>query len=693
MTSAQKRLLTRITANAPSGKCLQKAQLLMLRRSFSGATRRPQKPSQRLMQPLLESLEERALLSTTINPISNVEVYGPDPIVECNGLAYFSGKGSSGGFELWKSDGTEAGTVLVRDIRGGSGGSYPRNLLNVNGTLFFTALDDQHGQELWKSDGTSEGTVLVKDIAPGSVSSSPDRLAGINGTLFFSLSGLGLWKSDGTEGGTVLVKDLVMGDDIGYTAKFTNVNGTLFFPVKDANGLELWTSNGTTAGTALLKDLAPSPLSSYPRYLTNVNGTLFFATAIDTFELWKSSGTAAGTLQISVIPRPAPPIAGSNGSLFFTRYASGELWRSDGTATGTGQAGLPTYVSVNDLTNVGDVLFASGSSSLWKFSGFGAPTLVKDGFYGGVSNPVNLGGTLFFSSIDTVVQMPPDPPIQSLTLWKSDGTGPGTVPVINASAVTSSAQNLMRIHGHLLFLAYGGIGPKTLWSVSTVNEAPSFAKGPNESVTYKAGAQSVTAWATAISAGNGDIGQTLAFTVANDNNGLFDVQPSIEATGRLTYTPKLGATGTAIVTVTLHDSGGTANGGVDTSPSQTFQITIRPPGPRHNLDKPLDVTHDNNIVAGDAVEIINYINAFGPGPVDLNLPSVPPFLDTSGDDFIAAADVIQIINFINAFGPEVNPAPTALALSLQPPAVSNDLVALLAFDQAGDMASRRRRGA
>ena len=59
------------------------------------------------------------------------------------------------GSELWKTDGTAAGTVLVKDIRSGASGSYPHNLTNVNGTLFFTANDGTNGYELWKSDGTA----------------------------------------------------------------------------------------------------------------------------------------------------------------------------------------------------------------------------------------------------------------------------------------------------------------------------------------------------------------------------------------------------------------------------------------------------------------------------------------------------------------------------------------------------------
>jgi len=77
------------------------------------------------------------------------------------------------GVELYKTDGTAAGTMLVKDIEPGADSSFPDNLANLNGVLFFTANTGSSGLELWKSDGTEAGTVLVKDIQPGAAASDP----------------------------------------------------------------------------------------------------------------------------------------------------------------------------------------------------------------------------------------------------------------------------------------------------------------------------------------------------------------------------------------------------------------------------------------------------------------------------------------------------------------------------------------
>lgn len=114
--------------------------------------------------------------------------------------------------------------------------------------------------------------------------------------------------------------------------------------------------------------------------------------------------------------------------------------------------------------------------------------------------------------------------------------------------------------------------------VNFVNQPPSFVAGASQTVTEATTAVELTVsrWATNIADGAGDpAGQMLNFQVTNDNNSLFAVQPAIDASGNLTFTPAPYASGTANITVELTDNGGTLNGGVITSAPQTFAIDVK----------------------------------------------------------------------------------------------------------------------
>jgi len=453
----------------------------------------------------VEPLEPRRLLS------GMPELAFPWDLVPAGNTRYFTAVDDTTGGELWKSDGTEAGTVLVKDIRPGSESSYPQGLTYVNGTLFFTANDGTTGRELWTSDGTEAGTVLVKDIRPGSDNDhdddhdheSPGLLTNVNGTLFFGAddgtTGFELWKSDGTEAGTLLVKDIRPGSDGAFLVDDdndlpsfspTNVNGTLFFTASDGTtGFELWKSDGTEAGTVLVKDIRPGSDHAFPGNPTNVNGTLFFTANDGTtgYELWKSDGTEAGTVLVKDI-RPGIDSAfrkyltkmNVNGTLFFSAFdgtTGRELWKSDGTEVGTvlvkdiyiEPSSNDNFVGPSNLTNVNGTLFFSRfdgtrGAELWKSDGTEAGTvLVKDiqpgsdGAYpGGLTN---VNGTLFFRANDGTT---------GSELWKSDGTEAGTVLVkdIRPGSGGTLPMNLTNVNGTLLFTAHDGTTGRKLWKLA-----------------------------------------------------------------------------------------------------------------------------------------------------------------------------------------------------------------------------------
>jgi ELWxxDGT repeat protein len=130
-----------------------------------------------------------------VGPVSN-----PSKLTEVGGIIFFVAHTPTTGHELWKSDGTEAGTVRVKGIRLGGRSSYLRYLTNVNGTLYFSANDGIHGEELWTSDGTEAGTVMVADLAEGSGGSNPGLFTEVAGKLFFpatdDVHGRELWVAD-----------------------------------------------------------------------------------------------------------------------------------------------------------------------------------------------------------------------------------------------------------------------------------------------------------------------------------------------------------------------------------------------------------------------------------------------------------------------------------------------------------------
>ncbi len=370
------------------------------------------------------------------------------------GTLFFGANDGSHGEELWRSDGTAAGTKLVRDIMPGSNDSGPYNLTNVGGTLFFGANDPTHGAELWRSDGTAAGTKLVRDINPASAGfrdSNPSSLTNLGGTLFFvaddGVHGPALWRSDGTAAGTKLVTDIhPSSEHITYVDRLTNVAGTLFFRANDGtHGAELWRSDGTAAGTKLVRDIAPGsegpyPYSSEPGQLTNVAGNLFFVAYTPDLgsELWRSDGTAAGTKLVRDIAHPygSDPrqLTNVSGTVFFFAddgVRGHELWRSDGTAAGTrlvrdiGPGRGP--FQPRPLTNVAGTLFfgandGSHGEELWRSDGTAAGTkLVRDITPGdGGSGPralTSVGRTLFLTANDDTHGFEP---------WRSDGTAAGT---------------------------------------------------------------------------------------------------------------------------------------------------------------------------------------------------------------------------------------------------------------------------
>ncbi|MBL8737937.1 MAG: hypothetical protein JNL12_16000 [Planctomycetes bacterium] len=220
---------------------------------------------------------------------------------------FFSANDGSSGFELWSTDGTPAGTTLVRDLRPGSGSSNPAQLTAVGNRVFFVANDGTSGAELWVSDGTFAGTTRI-DVVPGPVGSNPSELVADGLAAWFTAYALGteeVYRSDGTPAGTVAVTNGGAGQANPYSDLVPTQNGLFFVHYGLLNhGAELWHSTGTLASTHLVLDIGPGRADGIvPGTLAPaLGGTQVVFGGNDRehgLQLWLSDGSAANTRRLT----------------------------------------------------------------------------------------------------------------------------------------------------------------------------------------------------------------------------------------------------------------------------------------------------------------------------------------------------------------------------------------------------------
>jgi ELWxxDGT repeat protein len=350
-----------------------------------------------------------------INPGSGSSFSGRAGVAIGNTL-YFSGSS-----EVWKTTGTEASTMRVKDLNP-NGGSDPNYFTNLNGVLFFAATGPS-GREIYKSDGTANGTILIKDINPGG-DSDPSSFLAYNDVLLFradnGADGEELWRTDGTSVGTWMVKNInkTQGSrPVYFNGKMAILNNVAYFLSNDGlTGDELWRSDGTEAGTYLVRDI--NPAGSIGTYDIVAMGNFVYFLADDGThgtELWRSDGTAAGTgivrdLQQQGGVTQLSRLVVANNILFMSLEVNGdsELYRSDGTALGT--------VRIKNINTSG----GSGPQHLTK-----------------------VGSQVFFTAYE---------PVYGTELWKSDGTAAGTILIKDLTVNGSSdIQEMTEAHGRLFF--------------------------------------------------------------------------------------------------------------------------------------------------------------------------------------------------------------------------------------------------
>lgn len=261
---------------------------------------------------------------------------------------------------LWRTDGTGVGTYKLSDATGAG-------LISFGANAYFISSDAAHGSEVWKTDGTVAGTQLALDLVPGPTSSSPSAITVSNGKLFIQAKDGGglntLYSSDGTAGGTQAIMNTnaweVAGAS-GYSVIFERL----------VNDIKLWRTDGTAAGTSLIGQYAlfMEPSTRIRAALGNV---LYFAA---NNQLWRTDGTAGGTGQaVSNVSGLVRSFSVAGDVLY--GKASGGMWRSQGTDATT------FYIPASQFpwSPIGNqMLYSSGTNELRITDGTMAGSRVLD---------------------------------------------------------------------------------------------------------------------------------------------------------------------------------------------------------------------------------------------------------------------------------------------------------------------------
>ncbi|UOK41952.1 MULTISPECIES: ELWxxDGT repeat protein [Flavobacterium] len=434
-------------------------------------------------------------INLSLLDINKISASNPKDFVVVNNVYYFIANGLGRGYELWRSDGTESGTYFVKDINPGKNNAFiygeKSNLTNINGVLYFSANDGVNGSELWKSDGTEAGTVMVKNINASS-SSLPYGFTALNSEVIFAcedgVHGIEVWKTNGTESGTVLLSDISAGTSTSYPTHFIFFNNKVYFEARDGlYGRELWMTDGTSANTIIQNDLNSGSNDGVDN-LTKMmvfNNELYFRGNDGNrgFELWKTNGAAGNaTLVKDVYPGYLDGFFGNfltsnSNMIFFDGRNSGqghELWKSNGTSAGTSIVKdiYPGYDDGLDyqinFSFIGETLFFPGNngngSELWKSDGSSAGTvLVKEIMPGLNSSDIlymnSIDGTLYFSARQELVE-------NKNYLWKSDGTNAGTqlINEVNLRGMDGYAGNkIFKCNNSIFFAGISSTNGWELW--------------------------------------------------------------------------------------------------------------------------------------------------------------------------------------------------------------------------------------
>jgi ELWxxDGT repeat protein len=294
----------------------------------------------------------------------------PSGFVEYNGKLYFAARTSTSRYETYETDGTVAGTQLFYFPAIGAYDDV-RKIVKAGNYLYIQANTYTGGENLlWASDGTNAGSVMIKDM---DYMGYYLDMAEYNNKLYFTVSNTQLWSTDGTIAGT---KEVKSGLAVGGIRKMFVHNNELYFMGEDIvinNKMDLWKTDGTDAGTIKLTDSLALCESIYgfptKTLYASVGNKLYFAGEKNggivegkDKGLYVTDGTKAGTKAVKLIPKieddPYFVVADTN-VYFKANDGQGiQLWKSGGTTASTKALYAPAAIAKykSPLTNYSDII-------------------------------------------------------------------------------------------------------------------------------------------------------------------------------------------------------------------------------------------------------------------------------------------------------------------------------------------------
>lgn len=325
----------------------------------------------------------------------------PEGFVALPAVACFRAGTAEGGPEPWRTDGTSAGTLRLRDLVPGAGTSNPRMHCEYQGQVLFTAELTHNGERLFLTDGTPQGTVLLPDLGIGSPVRAVHRLA--NGRVLIDAY-FAVYESDLTVAGTQPIPGMQ------FFTPGTDQSGVTYGSCEVGGQFEVWATDGTAAGSSVAVSAFPGYAA--PANFVAWNGRIYYH-EFATGAVWLSStdGVTGSIRHVQLANWVAPQSVGRmfvrNGELVFV--LDGQLIRSDLTPSGTGPVALPC-TDLADLVESGGALFFRATTpaagyELWTTDGTAAGTsLVADLRPGPASsfpdNFVEAGSGVFFRALD-----------------------------------------------------------------------------------------------------------------------------------------------------------------------------------------------------------------------------------------------------------------------------------------------------